>query len=207
MNRQQLCPDTQSGDLLGDVIGKLLELSGEKTPVLAALDGRCAAGKTTLANALGARYGWQVIHMDHFFLRPEQRTSQRLNTPGENVDHERFLEEVLGPLKEGRGACYRPFDCHTMAFGAPIRVEPRPVVLVEGAYACHPSLWDCYHLRAFLTVEPALQRARILERSGPEGLAVFQNRWIPLEEQYLSAWDIERRCDFRLEAGKLSALP
>lgn len=207
MSTEQSRPTARRGSGLEAMVGKLLELSREKTPVLAALDGRCAAGKTTLANALGARYGWQVIHMDHFFLRPEQRTPQRLSTPGENVDHERFLEEVLRPLKEGRGACYRPFDCHTQSFGEENRAEPGAVTIVEGAYACHPNLWDFYDLRAFLTVEPALQRARLLKRSGPEGLRVFERRWIPLEEQYLSAWDVQGRCDFRLEAGELAALP
>ena len=207
MNRQQLCPDTQSGDLLGDVIGKLLELSGEKTPVLAALDGRCAAGKTTLANALGARYGWSLVHMDHFFLRPEQRTPERLETPGENVDHQRFLEEVLRPIREGRSVCYRPFDCHTLSMAPPVRVEPGRVTLVEGAYCCHRSLWPYYDLRAFLTVEPALQRERILARNGPEGLRVFQEKWIPLEEAYIAAQELERRCDFLLDAGGLPDLP
>ena len=206
MNIENARPAHHGTDCLEVLVKRLQELSREKQPVLAALDGRCAAGKTTLARALGERYGWQVIHMDHFFLRPEQRTLQRLSTPGENVDHERFLAEVLRPLREGRMACYRPFDCHTMALGEPVRVEPTPVILVEGAYACHPSLWDCYDLHAFLTVQPELQQARILQRNGPEGLETFQRRWIPLEEAYLAHWDVERRCDCRLEAGKLPAL-
>lgn len=207
MKQAEISPAFRQGEGLEELVRRLQVLSREQKPVLAALDGRCASGKTTLAGALGERYGWQVIHMDHFFLRPEQRTPERLSTPGENVDHERFLEEVLCPLKEGRSACYRRFDCHTMALGEPIRVEPGPVILVEGAYACHPRLWDYYDLRAFLTVEPELQRMRILARNGPERLQVFQERWIPLEESYLSAWDVERRCDCRLEAGTLPALP
>ena len=35
-------------------------------PVLVALDGRCAAGKTTLAGRLAREYGFPVVHMDHF---------------------------------------------------------------------------------------------------------------------------------------------
>ena len=207
MDRRQADPAARAGEYLDEMVQKLLELDREERTVLAALDGRCAAGKTTLANALGAKYGWQVIHMDHFFLRPEQRTARRLSVPGENVDHERFLEEVLRPLRAGKAACYRPFDCHTQSFGAEIRAEPGTVTIVEGAYACHPCLWDLYDLRAFLTVEPALQRARILARSGPEGLRVFERRWIPLEEAYLAAFHVEERCRFRLEAGALEALP
>lgn len=207
MKTENLCTSPRHIDGLAELVQRLQVLSRDQKPVLAALDGRCASGKTTLAGALGERYGWQVIHMDHFFLRPEQRTPERLSTPGENVDHERFLEEVLRPLSEGRSACYRRFDCRTMTLGEPVRVELGRVVLVEGAYACHPRLWDYYDLRAFLTVEPELQRTRILARNGPERLRVFQERWIPMEESYLSAWDVERRCDCRLEAGTLPALP
>ena len=207
MKQAEICPLSQQTEGLEELVRRLLELSRSRQPVLAALDGRCASGKTTLARALEEKYGWSVIHMDHFFLRPEQRTPQRLSTPGENVDHERFLDEVLRPLKAGQSVRYRPFDCHAMALGEPIKVESGPVILVEGAYACHPTLWDYYDLRAFLTVEGELQRERILKRNGPERFKAFRERWIPLEEAYLSAWDVERRCDVRLEAGKLPALP
>ena len=182
MKQAEICPLSRQAEGLEELVRRLLELSRSRQPVLAALDGRCASGKTTLARALEEKYGWSVIHMDHFFLRPEQRTPQRLSTPGENVDHERFLDEVLRPLKAGQSVRYRPFDCHAMALGEPIKVESGPGILVEGAYACHPTLWDYYDLRAFLTVEGELQRERILKRNGPERFKAFQERWIPLEE-------------------------
>ena len=37
--------------------------------VLVAIDGRCAAGKTTLAASLQAQLACNVFHMDDFFLR------------------------------------------------------------------------------------------------------------------------------------------
>ena len=58
------------------------DMSLSKAPLLAAIDGRCGAGKTTLAAQLQRRFGWSVLHMDHFFLRPEQRTEERLRMPG-----------------------------------------------------------------------------------------------------------------------------
>ena len=66
---------------------------------LVAIDGRCASGKTTLAALLQKQIqDCYVVHMDHFFLREEQRTKERLETPGGNVDHERVLADVLQPL-------------------------------------------------------------------------------------------------------------
>ena len=79
-----------------------------------------------------------------------------------------------------------------------MRIAPAPVVLVEGSYACHPALWDSYDLRAFLTVDPDEQLRRIERREGPEGLRMFQERWIPLEEAYIAAYRPEARCDYAL---------
>ncbi len=167
--------------------------------LIVALDGRCASGKTTLAGELGRRYGWGVVHMDHFFLRPAQRTPQRYATPGENVDHERFLEEVLLPLERGELQSYRPFDCHTLDFSPPVPVAPVPVTVVEGAYACHPALWDFYGFRVFLTVEGEKQLRRVAARNGEEALAAFRDKWIPLEEAYIAAQRLEERCGCIIE--------
>ena len=81
----------------------LREISKQnKSSVIIAVDGRCAAGKTYLASRIKEAINCNVIHMDHFFLRPKQRTSERLKEPGGNVDYERFTEEVMKPLKEGK---------------------------------------------------------------------------------------------------------
>lgn len=168
-------------------------------PVLVALDGRCAAGKTTLAGRLAREYGFPVVHMDHFFLRPPQRTRERLAKPGENIDHERFLNEVLVPLEAGMEAAYRPYSCRTASMGAPITVKPSPMVLVEGSYSCHPALWEHYDCRVFLSVGLEEQLRRIEARDGRAQLEIFQEKWIPLEERYFSSFRIEDRCDYQIE--------
>lgn len=95
---------------------ELLQAIDERLPrqerLLLAIDGGSASGKTTLAALLAQRYGCPVFHMDDFFLRPEQRTPQRLAEPGGNVDRERFFSEVLQPLRQGGPASYRRYDCH-----------------------------------------------------------------------------------------------
>lgn len=168
--------------------------------VLVALDGRCAAGKTTLAAQLRQRYGWSVVHMDHFFPRPEQRTVERCAQPGGNIDHERFLAELLLPLREGRTPLYRPFDCHSGRLLDPIPFVPGPVVLAEGSYACHPALREHFDLRAFLDIGPALQMDRITAREGEAYARVFREKWIPLEEAYFSSCQVEKCCGYHLEA-------
>lgn len=174
-----------------------LRRRGERAVI--AMDGRCASGKSTLAACLGRRLGLPVVHMDDFFLRPGQRSRARLSKPGENIDHERFLEEVLLPLSVGECPVYQPFNCRTGQMEEPVRLEASPVVLVEGSYACHPALWDYYKRRVFLTVEPDRQLWRIEERDGAEELKTFRERWIPMEERYFSTFRIEDRCDYQLE--------
>ena len=167
-------------------------------PVLIAIDGRCAAGKTTLALELEKITGGSVFHMDHFFLRPEQRTEERLNTAGENVDHERFLSEVLLPLKSGEKIVrYRPFDCKSGALAEPLEVKVGDICFVEGSYSCHFELRELYDLRVFLTVGKEEQMKRIVKRNGEKGAEAFRVRWIPLEERYFEECGVEDICEMR----------
>ena len=173
-------------------------LQGAPAPLLIALDGRCDAGKTTLANRLAEQYGWGVIHLDDFFLQPAQRTSQRLAEPGGNLDRERLISEVLLPLTRHRPGVYRVFDCRTMGFAAVPRPLPAaPVVLLEGSYACHPDLRPLCGLHVFLTVDPGEQLRRLAARN-PARLQDFRTRWIPMEEQYFRYFHIPETCDLTL---------
>lgn len=174
-------------------------IEAREKPLIMAIDGRCAAGKTTLAERLQERTGCNVIHADSFFPRPEQRTAERLDTPGGNLDYERLASEVMLPLSRGEAFSYRPFDCRTMGFSDEIRVEPNALTIVEGSYSCHPVLWEFYGLRIFLTVDPDEQLKRIERRNGMGALTAFQERWIPLEEKYFAALQIAERCDCVLD--------
>ena len=161
-----------------------------RTRLAVAIDGRCASGKTTLCAALCealSDVGVTALHMDDFFLRPEQRTPDRLATAGENIDHERFLREVLLPLSEGKDISYQPFSCKTQALEDATVIQPAPIVLVEGSYASHPNLRPFYDLRFFLSVSPRLQMSRIVARNGENAAVAFRDRWIPLEEAYIAA--------------------
>lgn len=188
-------PPIELSHALDTICARLSSEKHARFKQIVAIDGRCAAGKTTLAAHLAARLHCPVFHMDDFFLRPEQRNAERLATHGENVDHERFLAEVLLPLAQGLPTVYRPYDCHTQSLGQAIALPPCSIAVVEGSYACHPSLYPHYTLRVFLDVEKETQKERLLLRNGREGLAPFLTRWIPLEEAYFSALCVKERCD------------
>ena len=179
--------------MLSEIIDKIKQI--KKDNIIVAIDGRCGGGKTTLATELSKETNCNVIHMDDFFLRPEQRTTERLSTPGENVDHERFLGEVLIPLRENKPFSYRPFSCKAQALGEAVEVEPKPVTIVEGSYSCHPKLWDYYDMRIFVDIDPDEQMKRIINRNGAESAQVFKNKWIHFEEKYFKEYNIKNICD------------
>ena len=177
-----------------EAIDSLLE---QNKQVVVGIDGPCASGKTTLAGKLAKLYDCNVIPMDDFFLRPEQRTPERFSEPGGNVDYERFREEVLIPLKTGNAFSYRPFDCKTFTLSEPVSISPKKLTIIEGSYCNHPYFGDPYDLRIFLSVTPQLQHQRILERPAFLHQRFFE-QWIPMEQTYFSHFEIPQKSNIIL---------
>lgn len=182
--------------LIDEVCRLIDERLSEKDTLTIAIDGRCGSGKTTLGGILAEHYGCTLIHMDNFYLRKEQRTPERLATPGGNVDYERFIEEVLTPLKKRETFVLRPFDHRTFQPGAGYTVEPTKLAIIEGSYSCSRFLRDNYDMKIFLTTDKETQLRRLEMREGGEKVEMFRQKWIPMEEKYFSG-DVESICDYK----------
>ncbi len=168
--------------------------STDKRPLLIGIDGMCATGKTTLGYYLKEQFDCNLFHMDDFFLRPEQRTQERLAEIGGNVDYERFGREVLEPLKRGEEVLYRPYCCQTGEIRPAERVPYKWLNIVEGSYSLHPYLGDVYDLRIFTEGTPERQLQNVRERNGEEMLQRFVNEWIPKENAYFEKFRIREGC-------------
>ena len=164
--------------------------SSTSFPFIVAIDGRCASGKTTVSKTLSEALNAPVVHMDDFFLRPHQRTPERLASPGENIDHERFLKEVLFPLSRGLSCNYAPFSCSSQNLLPTISLIHNGIVIVEGSYAHHNDLRPYYNLCLFLTVDSEEQIRRIRKRNGENMARIFESKWIPMEEAYFEKFSI-----------------
>ena len=162
------------------------------------IEGGSASGKTTLAQILNEVYDCNVFHTDDFFLRPEQRTVQRLAEVGGNLDRERFLDEVVKPLRKSKPVRYRPFDCSSQSLGEPITVTPKKLTVVEGVYSMHPAFDEYYNLSVFLDISSERQRARILKRNATSLANRFFEEWIPLEKEYFSKMRVKERCSLSI---------
>ena len=184
-----------------ELIPVLNDLLKSGKPALVAIDGNCAAGKSTLASQLQKEYDCNLFHMDDFFLRPEQRTGDRYAQPGGNVDYERFQAEVLIPLQAGEAFSYRPFDCGSFTLTDPVQVAPKQLNIVEGTYSLHPYFGDVYDFKIFLSVEPEIQRQRILRRPAFLHRRFFEE-WIPMENTYFGHFQIPDQCDLRLDTSR-----
>ncbi len=165
-------------------------------PILVAIDGPAAAGKSTAAAILAAVFFCNVFHMDDFFLPFSMRTRERLDSPGGNVHYERFRSEVLDKMHDG--VIYRPYDCQTGDYGPAVSVSPKRLNLIEGSYAHHPYFGkDAYDLRVFLDVSPQEQRKRI-EHRNPAMADAFLTRWIPMENRYFQTYSVREDADLLL---------
>lgn len=179
-------------------------LDATQEPILVAVDGRCASGKTWFAQRLSELLPCAVFHMDDFFLPPEMRTTERLSQPGGNVHYERAAEELFAPLSRGETVAYERFNCQIGAMEAREAVAFHRLSVVEGSYSHHPALAEYPTLRIFFTVDLAIQLQR-LERRAPEKLEAFKTRWIPLEENYFTALDIQSKADVVVDTSEIVA--
>ena len=170
-----------------------------------ALDGDCAAGKTTLASLIAPLYDSRVFHMDDFFLPFAMRTEKRMAEPGGNVHYERFLAQVILALPKGEPFAYEAFDCHRNS-SRKVTAYPEPVTLIEGSYALHPAFDAGYAalnaVRVLLRVPGDEQLRRIRARNGEEMLQRFRDEWIPLELRYIQAYHQMREDELVLSGAR-----
>ncbi len=185
-------------NLLVKNIKDLLSKSGR---VIVAIDGCCASGKTTLAKFLQSEFDANVFSVDDFFLRPSQKTKERLLEVGGNFDYERFKKEVIDPLKRGDVFCYQPYNCKTEELSNKIKVESKRVNIVEGSYSLHPYLGKYYDIAVFMEVSTEIQRERILKRDVCLHQNFF-NQWIPKEQAYFEKFGIKEICQIQINGNK-----
>ena len=173
-------------EILRDALRKI---RGLRRP-LVTVDGPCASGKTTFASCLAGILDAAVVHTDDYVVPHSMKTKERLALPGGNCDAERLMREVVTPWRGGLPVLVSRYDCHADRL---FPAEPLPecgVLVLEGSYCNLPPIWEAADVRFFLDTPPEIREARLRERESPESLRMFNERWIPLENAYFSAFGL-----------------
>lgn len=164
------------GSAILDLAARLRRLPPSCGPVrLIAVDGHAGSGKSTFAGRLAAGLGGApVLHLDDIASHDELFGWTA-----------RLLAQVIEPLGRGETAHYAPYDWRTRRFGAPVALEPAPVVLVEGVGAGRGALRP--HLAGLLWMDLPAARAwaRGRARDGAEQ-RTFWDGWIPAERRHFA---------------------
>lgn len=159
------------------------------------IDGPCASGKTTIGKLLSSFLECPCIHMDDYFLQAYQRTTQRLEESGGNIDYERFHQEINEAWNQKQPIHMRSYDCSSQKLRKEVILEESPILIIEGSYAHHPFLDDMDAFKIFMDIDPASQIERLQKRS-LDRFDDFVQKWIPMETKYFEAFSIKEKSDY-----------
>jgi len=175
-------------------------------PLRVAVDGRPAAGKTTLADEVGAALrsrGRQVVRasIEGFLLPRSMRYRRGEDSPEgcfeDSFDFEALHRELLGPLgpsgdRRHRTAVYDR-DTDAVVYPPVIVADEHAVLLFDGVFLLRPELIDRWDLRVFVSVafEETLARALVRDEASLGSVdrveERFRRRYLPSQARYLDA--------------------
>ncbi len=140
-------------------------------PLLVGIAGGTGSGKTTVAQKIGAALGGRAIVIQHdwYYLDRSQMTAEaralvNFDEPAA-LDNARLLADLVA-LKDGRAAECPQYDfaTHTRR-AASRRVEPEPIVVVEGILLfAVPELRDVFDWRLFVDTDDDIRLLRRIRR-------------------------------------------
>jgi uridine kinase len=161
---------------------------------LIAVDGPSGAGKTRFALRLAKQIDAPVVHTDDLL-------------DGWNDQFtffDRLEERVLGPLRRGETAFYQRYRWDRGAFDpVPVRLDPAPVVIVEGVSVARRGIRPDLSLIVFVDAPPELRLARALARDGDDSVAfrAYLERWRSAEDRHFAADRTKEHADLVVDGS------
>ncbi len=190
-------------------------------PVRVAIDGFCAAGKTTLADAVAqelAGSGRPVIRVcaDKFQSPPEKRWQLGRHSPEgfyrHAIDVEAIRDQLLEPLNGPDQFSYRSstYDIRNMKPNrSPMHAAaPDSLVIVDGLFLFMPMLMPYWDLTVFVDTpfNTCIERARLRNQEGfKDADSVekrYRERYWPGYQLYLEEFDPKSLVDAVVDGGR-----
>jgi len=169
--------------------------------VFIGIDGVDGAGKTTFADALGARLQAPVIRisLDSFHRPSSERYRQGRTSPRgffeDSYDYGAFRERVIDPLRPGGPGRYRTAS-HDLDSDQPVQPPEHEapglaVVLVDGLFLHRPELSGIWDATVFLDVsfKTSCRRLELRDGADPDPEAPANRRYVEGQKIYLAACD------------------
>jgi uridine kinase len=210
--------------VLDALVARIETLRGAR-PTLVGIDGRSAAGKSTLrdelVNALGARgYAALGSSIDDFHTPGHKyRSIRREYTPESYIatgyDYAGFRRCVIDPLRTGgnrlcKAAQWNP-GTDTPVDADFVRQRDDVVAVIDGTLLFHPLLEDAWHLTIWLDIDWNTMHVRALARdiawvkSADEVRRKYRELWQPLHDLYERTMRPRERCDLVIDNRDVDA--
>jgi uridine kinase len=202
-----------------DIADEILALD-RTNPIRVGIDGFCAAGKTTLGDALGLQLearGRSVIRAcgDDFQNPPAVRHQLGNRSPEgffrHAMDFVSLRRELLDPLGPGgsllfRNTFYDVFDARAN-LSPQVRADPSQILVLDGLFLHVPELADCFDLTVFVDAdfETCIARARARKQEryrDPDAIeALYRERYVPGFKLYLNEVRPQRAASVLVTTG------
>ena len=180
-----------------DNVKKIKNIIDERkltAPAVISIDGPCGGGKTTLAAEIEKELGFNILHMDDFYLPFQERDKNWMNIIAGHMDFNRLIENVLKPYKAGKKTNYVSYDCHSDKYLQEIPIDLGKILVIEGSYTSHPILDEYVDLKVFVDIDKDEQVKRLTKRN-PDVVDKFLSMWVPFENNYFESLKIKEKSD------------
>lgn len=172
----------------------LIEEKKLTVPAVISIDGPCGGGKSTLTSEIENELGFNILHMDDFYLPFDKRDKNWMNTIAGHMDFDRLIEKVLKPYKAGQKTNYISYDCHSDMYLQEIPIVLDKILVIEGSYTSHPILDKYVDLKVFVDIDKDEQVNRLTKRN-PDVVDKFLAMWVPFENNYFESLKIKEHSD------------
>jgi uridine kinase len=179
---------------------QLIKVRAKKIPLLVAIDGQSAAGKSTLARFIEEQLpDVTIVHADDFYRVMDEQERAALDAEGgynHYYDWERLQQQVLEPLTQTQSAQYQRYNWVENMLGEWVEVLSQGIVVVEGVYTLRPELRHYYDVKIYVATNDTVRMERQAQRSDPW---LWVERWDAAELWYLQHHTPALVADFVIE--------
>ena len=193
-------------ELLSLLVRAIVSRKAEGRPLKVAIDGRSAAGKSTLADELGALISALDFHVlcpsvDGFHHPRERRYPRGEFSAQGYYDCAYNYEEVVDTLLKPLSGDTFPVLCRQISidlrtdlptYPPSVSVSARTILLFEGIFVFRKELNPYWDYRILLDVDPATALLRGLARDTIRPPDVIRRRY---ERRYDPAWEIHLKTE------------